>query len=210
MKSTPDSDFAELIGENYESEHYIRLKNIVYNKKRENQYDIDTVTRISMKELEYRKRNYRRVLKYIVDISTQKTTASPINAIGDITDSNNKWEAMLSKLDLYDPANAELFRINYNKAAAAAKERRQEQSSLSSEENTPESLSDSSTESKRINHTEQEMKNQSKNPRKEGNAEKYEEIDTISGEGSKKGGEAGLVPRTYSMGAQPPSLNQPL
>ncbi|KAG5862545.1 hypothetical protein JTB14_003879 [Gonioctena quinquepunctata] len=30
------------------------------------------------------------------------------------------------------------------------------------------------------------------------------------GEGSKKGGEAGSVPRTYSMGAQPPSLNQPL
>ncbi|KAG5862438.1 hypothetical protein JTB14_022003 [Gonioctena quinquepunctata] len=47
-------------------------------------------------------------------------------------------------------------------------------------------------------------------PRKEGNAEKHEEIDTITGEGSKKGGEAGLVPRTYSMGAQPPSSNQPL
>ncbi|KAG5864675.1 hypothetical protein JTB14_014375 [Gonioctena quinquepunctata] len=30
------------------------------------------------------------------------------------------------------------------------------------------------------------------------------------GEGSKKGGEAGSVPRTYSMGAQPPFLNQPL
>ncbi|KAG5890275.1 hypothetical protein JTB14_014918 [Gonioctena quinquepunctata] len=31
----------------------------------------------------------------------------------------------------------------------------------------------------------------------------------ISEEGSEKGGEAGSVPRTYSMGAQPPSLNQP-
>ncbi|KAG5877141.1 hypothetical protein JTB14_027115 [Gonioctena quinquepunctata] len=30
------------------------------------------------------------------------------------------------------------------------------------------------------------------------------------GEGSKKGGEAGSVPRTYSMGAQPPFLSQPL
>ncbi|KAG5880744.1 hypothetical protein JTB14_025508 [Gonioctena quinquepunctata] len=29
-------------------------------------------------------------------------------------------------------------------------------------------------------------------------------------EGSRKGGEAGSVPRTYSMGAQPPSSNQPL
>ncbi|KAG5858300.1 hypothetical protein JTB14_021285 [Gonioctena quinquepunctata] len=36
------------------------------------------------------------------------------------------------------------------------------------------------------------------------------EIVKKSGEGSEKGGEAGLVPRTYSMGAQPPSLSQPL
>ncbi|KAG5870472.1 hypothetical protein JTB14_004555 [Gonioctena quinquepunctata] len=35
-------------------------------------------------------------------------------------------------------------------------------------------------------------------------------LDIISEVGSKKEGEAGLVPRTYSMGAQPPSLNQPL
>ncbi|KAG5861126.1 hypothetical protein JTB14_015684 [Gonioctena quinquepunctata] len=35
-------------------------------------------------------------------------------------------------------------------------------------------------------------------------------MDTIPEEGSEKGGEAGLVPRTYSMGAQPPPSNQPL
>ncbi|KAG5892214.1 hypothetical protein JTB14_034765 [Gonioctena quinquepunctata] len=54
---------------------------------------------------------------------------------------------MWNELNTYDPANAQLFSINYNK---------------------------------------------------------------MVGKGSKKGGEAGLVPRTYSMGAQPPSLNQPL
>ncbi|KAG5899611.1 hypothetical protein JTB14_037273 [Gonioctena quinquepunctata] len=39
---------------------------------------------------------------------------------------------------------------------------------------------------------------------------KPEEINETSEEGSKKGGEAGSVPRTYSMGAQPPPLDLPL
>ncbi|KAG5873659.1 hypothetical protein JTB14_021729 [Gonioctena quinquepunctata] len=37
-----------------------------------------------------------------------------------------------------------------------------------------------------------------------------EKTDKKSEVGSEKRGEAGSVPRTYSMGAQPPSLNQPL
>ncbi|KAG5876766.1 hypothetical protein JTB14_001242 [Gonioctena quinquepunctata] len=37
---------------------------------------------------------------------------------------------------------------------------------------------------------------------------KIEEIHRKSEEGSEKRGEAGLVPRTYSMGAQPPPLEQ--
>ncbi|KAG5870832.1 hypothetical protein JTB14_033005 [Gonioctena quinquepunctata] len=77
-------------------------------------------------------------------------------------------------------------------------------SELSPDSNLPEEHSREKTK------LEQEKKNHSKNPRKEGNVENYEEIGTISGEGSEKGGEAGLVPRTYSMGAQPPSSNQPL
>ncbi|KAG5892213.1 hypothetical protein JTB14_034764 [Gonioctena quinquepunctata] len=36
MISTPDSNFAELIGEGYESEHYKRLKNLVYSRYLEN------------------------------------------------------------------------------------------------------------------------------------------------------------------------------
>ncbi|KAG5882842.1 hypothetical protein JTB14_022353 [Gonioctena quinquepunctata] len=43
----------------------------------------------------------------------------------------------------------------------------------------------------------------------EGKNEITGKTNIISEEGSEKGGEAGSVPRTYSMGAQPPSLNQP-
>ncbi|KAG5864850.1 hypothetical protein JTB14_036286 [Gonioctena quinquepunctata] len=212
MKSTPDDDFAELIGEDYENKHYKRLKNIAFYEESKTQNDIETVIRIYTKEWEYRTRNYRRILKYIIDVSTQKTTASTSTAIGDISDYYNKMQTMYWEMQKYDPTNAELFISNYKKiaAVAAAKERSQEHSSLSSEEGAPESLADSSIESKIIKYVEQIMKNQSKNPRMEGNFEKQEEIVTITGEGSKKGGEAGLVPRTYSMGAQPPSSNQPL
>ncbi|KAG5897985.1 hypothetical protein JTB14_007930 [Gonioctena quinquepunctata] len=42
----------------------------------------------------------------------------------------------------------------------------------------------------------------------EGKNEITGKTNIISEEGSEKGGEAGSVPRTYSMGAQPPSLNQ--